>query len=99
MPFWVYLIVSEEGDHYTGHTPDLNRRLSEHNSGMSHATKQGPNWRIVHTEEYSTRGEAMKRERWLKSGIGRQWIEKNIAGCLPANVELVGQAGSPPKAE
>ena len=99
MPFYVYLIVSDEGHHYTGHTPDLQRRLAEHNGGMSHATKHGRNWRIIHTETYLTRSDAMKREKWLKSGMGRQRIKDNIVGCLPASIELVRQAGSPPKAE
>ena len=84
MSFYIYLIVSEEGYHYTGHTPDLQRRLAEHNSGLSHATKQGNNWRVVHTEEYATRGEAMKREKWLKSGVGRKWINDTIAGWSPS---------------
>ena len=87
MSFYVYLIVSEEGYHYTGHTPELDRRLGEHNGGLSHATKHGHNWRVVHTEEYATRGETMKREKWLKSGIGRQWIEATVAGWSPPKAE------------
>jgi predicted GIY-YIG superfamily endonuclease len=29
MAYSVYLLTSEEGYHYTGHTPDLERRLTE----------------------------------------------------------------------
>lgn len=87
MPYYVYLIVSEEGHHYTGHTPDLKRRLAEHNAGLSHATKHGKQWRIVYTEEFPTRKEAMKRERWLKSGVGREWIKNTIAGWSPPQAE------------
>lgn len=83
MPFYVYVLRSEEGYHYIGHTPDLQRRLSEHNTGDSHSTKHGHNWQIIHTEEFLIRPDAMKRERWLKSGIGREWLKKNVSGWSP----------------
>jgi len=85
--FYIYIIRSEEGNHYTGHTLDLQRRLTAHNSGLSHSTKHGHNWKLIHTEVYITRAEAMKREKWLKSGVGREWIKKNIAGWSPPKAE------------
>jgi predicted GIY-YIG superfamily endonuclease len=33
---------------------------------------------LIHKEKYSTRSEAMKRERFLKSGQGREWIKDDI---------------------
>ncbi len=84
---YVYLLISDEGFHYIGQTPDLNRRLSEHNSHISHSTKHGNNWKIIYTEEFSSRSEAMKREKWLKSGIGRRWIIDNIPGWSPPKAE------------
>ncbi len=87
MPYFVYLLISEEGYHYTDHTPDLERRNIEHNLHTTHSTKHGNNWRIIYTEEYSTRSEAIKGEKWLKSGVGREWIKKNIAGWSPPKAE------------
>lgn len=87
MKYFVYLLLSKEGFHYIGHTPDLDRRLSEHNSKTTHSTKHGTNWKIIYTEEFSTRPEAMKREKWLKSGIGREWVKKNINGWSPPKAE------------
>ena len=83
MAYYVYVLISREGYHYTGQTSDIERRLEEHNSGMNHGTKHGLEWKVVHCEEYQTRGEALRRERWLKSGHGRSWIAKNVAGCPP----------------
>lgn len=83
MLFYVYVIHSEEGYRYSGHTPDLPRRLAEHNSGASHSTKHGHNWQIIHLEEFTTRSEAMKREKWFKTGVGREWLNKNVAGWSP----------------
>jgi len=87
MSFFIYVIISEEYFHYIGHTPDLKRRLNEHNSGCCHSTKHGHNWHIVYIEEFPTRAEAMKKEKWLKSGIGREWLKKNIAGWSPPKAE------------
>ncbi len=69
MPYFIYLLKSEEGYHYIGQTEDLNRRLSEHNFHTAHLTKHGNNWRIIYTEEFYTCSEAMKREKWLKNNI------------------------------
>ena len=78
--FSVYMIQSRHGNRYTGHTSDLKRRLLEHNSGLCKTTKVDCGWRVIYQELYGTRGEAMKRERWLKSGAGRKYVENILAG-------------------
>ncbi|MBI3189812.1 MAG: GIY-YIG nuclease family protein [Ignavibacteriales bacterium] len=83
MAFYIYVIVSAEGLRYIGQTTNVERRLLEHNAGLSHYTKQGTGWRIIYIEEYPTRSEAMKREKWLKSGVGREWLKANVAGWSP----------------
>ncbi|HEY5616214.1 MAG TPA: GIY-YIG nuclease family protein [Bacteroidota bacterium] len=83
MPFFTYAIVSKERFRYIGHTSDLERRLEKHNTGKSHATKHGYEWRYIYAKEFTTRSEAMKHEKWLKSGVGRIWLTKNIAGWSP----------------
>lgn len=80
MKFTVYVIQSDEGHRYTGQTNDLERRLIEHNNGLSHSTKHGRNWKVIYSEEKSTHSEAIKFEKWLKTGVGREWLEGKIAG-------------------
>ena len=75
MVYYVYVIRSEEGFRYIGQTGDLERRLGEHNSGLSHSTKHGTNWKVVHLEEFETRQEAMKREKYLKTSAGRKYLD------------------------
>ncbi|MGB9772973.1 MAG: GIY-YIG nuclease family protein [Bacteroidota bacterium] len=87
MGFFVYILISAEGHRYIGHTSDITRRLYEHNSGLCHSTKHGHNWEVVHLEKFSSRAEAMNREKWLKSGIGRSWLQANIAGWSPPKAE------------
>jgi putative endonuclease len=78
LAFTVYVLVSEStGRRYIGQTADLPRRLSEHNSVAHNPRKftsrnAGP-WRLLHQETFPTRGAAMHREKWLKSGAGRAW--------------------------
>ncbi len=53
--------------------------MFEHNNGLlSIYSKRYKPWKVVYTEEYPTRAEAMKRERQLKSQKGREFIWKII---------------------
>jgi putative endonuclease len=69
--FFVYILRSERtGAHYTGHTDDLVDRLERHNGKREASTKHAVPWEVVHTEAFSTRAEAMKREKKIKSYKG-----------------------------
>ncbi|MFA5405160.1 MAG: GIY-YIG nuclease family protein, partial [Ignavibacteria bacterium] len=59
-----------------GQTSDIQKRLSEHNLGLCKSTKSRIPFELVYKEAYKTRGEAMNRERELKSGKGRDYINK-----------------------
>ena len=73
----VYIVYSKRTDrYYTGSTEDLENRLIEHNSGETKSIKPGIPWQIVHTEEFPTRPEAVKREKQIKArGAGRYLLE------------------------
>ncbi|HRK34041.1 MAG TPA: GIY-YIG nuclease family protein [Candidatus Hydrogenedentes bacterium] len=91
LPFYVYILRSESnGRTYVGQTADLDRRVAQHNDPNCTLTKHTKNipgpWRLIHSEQYATRSEAMSRERELKSGKGREWIRntllsKEAGGC------------------
>jgi putative endonuclease len=74
----VYVIRSVEGLNYVGYTCDLEHRLAQHNSGLSFWTMRGSDWKVVYSERYATRAEAMRRERWLKSGAGRGFLATQL---------------------
>jgi putative endonuclease len=79
--FYVYVIWSKStGKLYTGQTDDLERRLSEHQQGIARYTRGRGPWELLLTEEYSTRKEAMQRERFLKTGQGRKWLKETLNG-------------------
>ncbi len=57
---------------YAGHTQDLQNRLIEHNAGETASIRHGIPWELIHSEEFSTRTEAMKWEKRVKArGIER----------------------------
>jgi putative endonuclease len=75
----VYMIYSEKIDrYYTGVTNDLAWRLERHNQGWGRFTKSGIPWKLVYTEVFKTKSEALKRERAIKKRKSRKYIEKLI---------------------
>ena len=82
--YTVYVLLSlKDGKHYTGSTSNLVRRLKEHNSGKTESTRRRRPFELVYTEEYETRPEAEKRERYLKTGTGRSELKKLLIGAVP----------------
>lgn len=82
--YTVYAIVSDSsGKIYIGQTVDIENRLVQHNStsekhvGMYTLKNKGP-WRLIHSESFETRTEALKREKQLKSFRGREWIKGKL---------------------
>jgi putative endonuclease len=73
--FTVYVIRSSRGIRYIGYTRDLVKRLEQHNSGISKFTSRDSHWRLIYRESYPTRAKAINRERWLKGGEGRRFLD------------------------
>jgi len=77
--YFVYVIRSKENFKYTGMTEDLEKRIGEHNDKkLSFWTKRGSDWKIIYKEEFNNKTDALKREKWLKSGVGREYLNKMI---------------------
>lgn len=79
--FYTYVLKSKKNSKlYTGHTENLERRILEHNSNKDRekfACANGP-WELVFFETFDTRSDAMKYERFLKTGKGREYIKKMV---------------------
>ena len=75
--FFVYVLQSETtGRFYVGYASDPTQRLGQHNNGLTKPTKNRGPWGLVHQESFNTRSEAMRRERFLKSGQGREELRR-----------------------
>jgi putative endonuclease len=70
-----YAIQSEvHGDIYVGMALNATKRLRQHNSGQSRYTKGLTPWRIIHTESFPDWATARAREKYLKSGFGKELL-------------------------
>lgn len=75
----VYLIRSLKTKYnYAGITNDLEKRLLQHNLGYNKSTKPFAPFETILVENYEDYKEARKREKFLKSGQGREWIRKSL---------------------
>ena len=78
--YHVYVLYSRKFEKiYVGFTSDVEQRLLSHNA----LSKKGWTinfrpWILIHTEEFASKSEAMKREKQLKSAKGREWIWQKI---------------------
>jgi len=79
--FYTYIIFSERIDrYYIGSTDDLQRRLSDHNSGRTPSTRHKGPWVLKWSKEFPTCSEALAEEKRLKSRKSRVNLEQLISG-------------------
>jgi len=77
--YYVYVIFSQKlKKRYIGSTKNIDRRIKEHNLGKSKFTAAGISWKLVYKESFPTNNEARKRELFLKSGVGRKFLDQII---------------------
>jgi len=77
MIYTVYILYSKNYQkHYTGFTSDLEERLLSHNKfGKDWTSKYRP-WKLIYTKDFNDKSAAMEYEKWLKSGVGRDFIKE-----------------------
>jgi len=78
--FVVYILYSERfKKNYTGFTSSLIERFKSHNqlATKGYTLKFRP-WVVIHVEFFYSKSEAMQREKYLKTGIGREFIQNLI---------------------
>jgi len=81
MKYFVYILRSQcSGRYYIGQSKNIEKRLERHNHGECRSTKAGKPWRLVYQEVFSTRQEAMRREKFLKSPVGWKELQKIKGG-------------------
>ncbi|HPS28579.1 MAG TPA: GIY-YIG nuclease family protein [Candidatus Paceibacterota bacterium] len=67
--FYVYFLRScKNNDIYVGSCENVAVRLAKHNQGRVKSTKGYRPWQLLGCEEYQTRSEAVKKERFYKIG-------------------------------
>lgn len=69
MAYYAYIVECADKTLYSGITTDLERRIQEHNESPKGAkyTRTRRPVRLLYTEEFATRSEALKREAAFKT--------------------------------
>lgn len=76
---YVYVLYSEKDKHlYIGSTPDLRKRLKKHQTGLVRSTKNRRPLKLIYYEAYMLKIDSSRREKYLKSGGGRQDLAKQL---------------------
>ena len=76
MAYVIYAIKSSFDNRiYVGFTCNLEKRIKEHNQGKTRSTKGFRPWVLIYKETTETRFEARKREKFLKSGCGKEFLK------------------------
>jgi putative endonuclease len=75
---YVYVLKSEKHwRFYVGLANDVEVRLKEHNNGKTKSTRPYKPWKLVLWSESDSLAEARRREKWFKSGVGKEYIKRH----------------------
>jgi len=80
---YVYILKSEKDENlYTGFSFDLKKRVQEHRRGLVTSTKFRRPLSLIYYEAYTHKEDAVRRERYLKTGMGKRDLRKRLRGGL-----------------
>jgi len=75
--FYVYALSSYEKNYiYVGLTSDIKRRIEQHNAGKEKTTRNYRPFKLIFSEICNSRSEARTKEKYWKSGIGKEKLKK-----------------------
>ena len=74
--FSAYILQSQKTQrYYIGSSEDIENRLEEHNSGETKSIRKGIPWKLIHSEQFETRAEAVKKEKQIKARGAKRYLE------------------------
>jgi len=75
--YFVYAISSVQHNYiYVGLTSNVEKRVQRHNDGRERTTKFYRPFVLIYTEACKTRPEARVREKYWKSGVGKEKLKE-----------------------
>lgn len=67
---------------YTGSTGDLRKRFKQHNTGKSTYTRSRGPYELIYYEASLNEQDARSRELFLKSGMGKRYLNNRLKRFL-----------------
>lgn len=79
MFYYTYILESiQYGNLYIGFTTDLTERIKKHSQGLNVSTKPYKPWRLIYYEAFLNKGEAQRREKYLKTNQGARMLKRKL---------------------
>ncbi|MEK7450888.1 MAG: GIY-YIG nuclease family protein [Patescibacteria group bacterium] len=76
--FYVYVLFDKNRNFYIGYSKDLKARIKEHRDGKVYSTKTKLPIKLIYYEACVNQFDAVKREKYLKSGPGRKFLKNRL---------------------
>ena len=81
--YYVYILwTAAESKFYIGYSADLKRRISEHKAGEVHTTVRFKNPELIFYEAFSSKKDALRRERYFKTSKGKKTLKLMLHDSL-----------------
>jgi len=81
--YYTYVLLSlKDGMFYTGYTRSVMERFHLHSAGMVPSTQDRRPLRLIYYEACGSQKDALARERYLKSGMGKRFIRNRLKDYL-----------------
>ncbi|RZB29772.1 MAG: putative endonuclease [Desulfobacteraceae bacterium Eth-SRB1] len=81
--YYTYVLQSiKDMKFYTGFTKDLKLRFDRYNKGLVKSTKDRRPLKLIYYEACLTQEDATKREKYLKSYLGKQFLHNRLKSYL-----------------
>ena len=78
---------------YKGHCENIEKRIQEHNSGLTKSLLPYIPVKLIYHEEFPTLEAAIKREKYFKTASGRRYLKKVLAlYSMPARMTGVSRS-------
>ena len=75
MSWSVYALQSLTRNYvYVGMTSNVEKRVGQHIDGRERTTKPYRPFRLIYTESFPDRPAARAKGKWLKSGVGKEFL-------------------------
>ena len=80
--YYIYVLLDKNKNFYIGYSKDLRKRIRKHEQGLVFATKLKLPIELIYYEACINQYDAIKREKYLKSGQGRKFLKNRLKQYL-----------------
>lgn len=81
--YYIYILRSDrDKNFYVGYTENLRSRFEQHQKGQVKSTKDRRPLEIIYSEACLDKRDAMHREKYLKTYLGRRFLQNRLKSYL-----------------